>query len=138
MAEHEHDWTNRGKREIRTCNCGARELRDLLEGHWHPYLVCEDVADAESARASLQLVTDDLHRICQALDIGARPYSGHEAMETDILPKIRELQSARAEVSRLQRAIDEHNEDCPLHVEQQHDIDGMPVAGAALSGEGPR
>jgi hypothetical protein len=47
-----------------------------------------------------------------------------------------DAESARAEVSRLQRAIDEHNEDCPLHVEQQHDIDGMPVAGAALSGEG--
>ena len=34
-----------------------------------------------------------------------------------------------AEIDRLRKAIDEHLEDCPLYLEQEMDIDGMPYSG---------
>lgn len=32
-----------------------------------------------------------------------------------------------ARVRELEEEIREHQEDCPLHIEQRHDIDGMPI-----------
>lgn len=42
------------------------------------------------------LVTGDLQRIAHELGIGAKPYSGHEAMERDILPEIHRLKQIEA------------------------------------------
>ncbi len=46
-------------------------------------------ADRAKIVADAHQMTQDLQRIAQELGIGARPYSGHEAMERDILPEIR-------------------------------------------------
>jgi len=37
------------------------------------------------------VVMDDLYRVFRALGIGARPYSPHEAVDRDLLPRIRQL-----------------------------------------------
>ena len=44
----------------------------------------------------LDLLTADLQRIAHDLGIPARPYSGHEAMERDILPAIWRLRQIEA------------------------------------------
>lgn len=46
---------------------------------------------AERMAVERDKVTNDLQRIAHELGIGAKPYSGHEAMEKDILPRIQYL-----------------------------------------------
>lgn len=53
-------------------------------------------ADRAKIVADAHQMTQDLQRIAQELGIGARPYSGHEAMERDILPEIRRLRQVEA------------------------------------------
>jgi hypothetical protein len=62
-------------------------------------------ARALAAEAERNLLRDDFYRVAEALDIGARPYSGHEAVERDFLPAIEELRAALAERDELRAAL---------------------------------
>lgn len=53
-------------------------------------------ADRDRIIADAHQMTQDLHVIAHELGIPARPYSGHEAMERDILPEIRRLRQIEA------------------------------------------
>lgn len=46
--------------------------------------------------AQVDLMANDLQRIAHELGVGAKPYSGHEAMEKDILPEIHRLKQIEA------------------------------------------
>jgi hypothetical protein len=52
--------------------------------------------DRDKIVADAHQMTQDLQQIAQELGIGAKPYSGHEAMERDILPEIRRLRQIEA------------------------------------------
>lgn len=54
------------------------------------------LADRDRIVADAHQMTQDLQRIAHELGIPARPYSGHEAMEKDILPAIKAGVAARA------------------------------------------
>ena len=56
---------------------------------------CATAYDAGYGRG-VDTLTSDLQRITNELGIPARPYSGHEAMERDILPAIRRLRQIEA------------------------------------------
>lgn len=62
-------------------------------------------ATADTARAEADIMRADLHRIGHALGIGAKPYSGHEAVERDFLPAITKL-TATADTARAQERQD--------------------------------
>lgn len=70
-------------------------------------------------RKERDLMMEDLHSIGEALGIGAKSYSGHEAVGRDFLPRIRTLIAAlrKSEIAnaRLDYAIaryGEHRRDC--------------------------
>jgi hypothetical protein len=83
--------------ECRECNAIRRQLAEVTMAGMcpdHGILTVPMLLDEATARA--ELMQGDLYRIVDALGIGARAYSGHEAMDRDILPAMEELR-ARAD-----------------------------------------
>jgi hypothetical protein len=86
--------------------------------------IAELEADRDKIVADAHLMTQDLHRIAQELGIGARPYSGHGAMDRDILPAIQglvvrnEARDARARITELEAAAARLREDLRIEREQ--------------------
>lgn len=59
------------------------------------------------AQAEIDVMRDDLLAIGKALGIPARPYSGHEAVQRDYLPRIAALAAAEADRNRLKAQVSE-------------------------------
>lgn len=92
----DHQWLA-GSNVGECAGCLARE-RDKLRSYNEAdaKTIAEMDADRNRIVADAHQMTQDLQQIVQELGIGARPYSGHEAMERVILPEIRRLRQVEA------------------------------------------
>lgn len=71
-----------------------------------PFVLKSDYDDLhrqlDEVQAEISVMQQDLNRIGNALGVCAKPYSGHEAVERDFIPRIAALAAATHEIERLE------------------------------------